>query len=322
MVPGRTADEIDGIRRALSSAEIGRIPPHLTLVPPVNVREVDVATAVDLVRGVAAASAPLALDLGPVTSFLPSNPVCYLAVSGEPPALAAVESLASRLRAGPLAAPSSRRELPFVPHVTVNQHMSRERIAPAVAALAGYEAHVVFEGVTLLEFIEADRRWVALFEAPFGAPALVGRGGVEIELSLSDRLDPPAADWSRRWWAQYSVGQYGPDVRPDEPFAITARLGGVMAGAAEGDVRGATCRLARLMVAADGRGMGVGTQLLRATEHHAVERGCSRVCLEALAGSRAEGFYRGRGYEVTANLPRWREERDFLLMERALPAHQ
>ncbi|MGO8875680.1 MAG: GNAT family N-acetyltransferase [Acidimicrobiales bacterium] len=322
MVPGRTADEIDGIRRALSSAEIGRIPPHLTLVPPVNVPEADVARVADLVRTAAAAFVPLALDLGPVTSFLPLNPVCYLAVSGERPVLAALESLVSRLRSGPLAAPASRRELPFVPHVTVNQHMAPERIAPAVAALAGYGAHVVFEGVTVLEFIEAERRWIALFEAPFGEPALLGRGGVEIELSLSDRLDPVAADWSRRWWAQYSVGQYGPDVRPDEPFAITARLGGVIAGAAEGDVRGATCRLARLMVAADRRGTGVGTQLLRATEHHAAGRGCSRVRLEALAGSRAEGFYRGRGYEVTATLPRWREGRDFSLMERALAPYQ
>jgi hypothetical protein len=40
--------------------------------------------------------------------------------------------------------------------------------------------------------------------------------------------------------------------------------------------------------------------------------------LEALAGSRAEGFYLGRGYEVVASLPRWREERDFSLMERRL----
>jgi GNAT superfamily N-acetyltransferase len=135
---------------------------------------------------------------------------------------------------------------------------------------------------------------------------------------LSSRLDPVVGEWSRRAWQEYSVRQYGPDVRPDEPYAITARIDGEIAGVAEGEVRGALCRLARLMVGPDRRGTGIGSQLLRATEDHAGDRGCRLVRLEALAGSRAEGFYRGRGYDVVASLPRWREERDFSLMERRL----
>ena len=318
MVPARTADEIDGLRRALSSAEVARIAPHVTLVPPVNVRDDDLPAACDLVREVAAEFPPLALELGPASSFLPANPVCYLAVSGEAGVVEALSVLVSKLRRGPLAAPARRPELPFVPHVTINQHMARERIAPAVAALDGYRAHVVFEGVTLLEFSETERRWAGLFEAPFLEPAVVGRGGVEIELSLSDRLDPIAADWSRRAWELYSIQRFGPAGRAAEAFAITARVAGQLAGAAEGEVRGALCRLGSLMVGADWRGAGVGTQLLRACEHHALDRACARVRLEALAGSRAEGFYRGRGYETVARLPRWRQERDFVLMERSL----
>jgi 2'-5' RNA ligase/ribosomal protein S18 acetylase RimI-like enzyme len=318
MVPGRTADEINGLRRALSSGEVERIGPHVTLVPPVNVRQDDVAAVGEFAREVASEFAPLALELGPAATFLPRNPVCYLAVSGEEAALDALVRLASRLGSGALAAPASRRQLAFVPHVTINQHMEPEQIAPAVAALSGYRAGVVFEAVTLLEFSESDRRWSKLVEAPLARPAVVGRGGVEIALSLSSRLDPPAADWSQRAWQQYSARQYGPAVRPDEPFAITARMAGEIAGVAEGEVRSTLCRLARLMVGPDRRGTGIGSQLLRATEHHAAARGCRFVRLEALAGSRAEGFYLGRGYEVVASLPRWREERDFSLMERRL----
>jgi len=239
-------------------------------------------------------------------------------VTGAQRVLDALSRLVAQLRSGPLAAPASRRELPFVPHVTLSQHMAPERIGPAVAALDGYRAHVVFECVTLLEFSEAERRWCNLAAVPFVAPAVVGRGGLEIELSLSDRPEPIAAEWSRRAWEQYSIQQYGPGVRPDEPFAVAARIDGELAGLAEGEVRGLTCRLARLMVGPDWRGAGVGTQLLRATEHHALEQGCGQVRLEALAGSRAESFYRGRGYEVAARLPRWRQERDFVLMERSL----
>ena len=320
MVPGKAAAEIDGIRRALASQEIDRIAPHVTLVPPVNVREDDVPVACDLVRHVSAGLAPLALELGPPRSFLPRNPVCFLAVTGAAGVLEALGDLASRLSTGPLAAPPARHPLPFVPHVTINQHMEPERIATAVAALEAYRAPVVFEAVTLLEFVESERRWVALCDAPLGGPAVVGRGGVEIELSVSERLEPVALDWSQRAWEQYSDRQYGPGVKADAPFAITAHVGGDLAGVAEGEVRGPVCRLARLMVSAERRGTGVGSQLLRATEHHGLGQGCTRVRLEALSGSRAEGFYRGRGYEITATLPRWRQERDFVLMERVLAA--
>jgi len=318
MVTGRAADEIDGLRRALSSAEIDRIAPHITLVPPVNVTDGEVPVACDLLRSVAAGFGPLELDLGPPTSFLPRNPVCYLTVSGDQEAIGGLASLAAGLATGPLAPPAVRRMRPFVPHVTIRQRMDRDKLVAAVAVLDGYRAHVVFERVTLLEYSAAERRWRDLCDAPFAAPLLRGRGGIEIELSLSRRSDPAVEDWSRRTWEQYAVAQHGPDVRPDEPFTICARIGGVLAGVAEGDVRGLTCRLARLMVSPEWRNAGVGTQLLRASEDHGVESGCARVRLEALAGSRAEGFYLGRGYEVVGTLPRWREERDFVVMETAL----
>ncbi len=48
-----------------------------------------------------------------------------------------------------------------------------------------------------------------------------------------------------------------------------------------------------------------------------LERGCARVRLETLDGGEAERFYVERGLLVVARLPRWREERDFVVMERA-----
>jgi 2'-5' RNA ligase len=319
MVTGRVAAEIDGLRRALSSSEIDRISAHVTLVPPVNVAEADVGAVCDLLRSVAADFGPLELDLGPPSSFLPVNPVCYLTVSGERDVLVALASLASRLGTGPLSSPPDRRERPFVPHATINQHMAPERIAAAVEVLEGYRAHVVFERATLLEYSETERRWRVLCDAAFGPPARRGRGGIEIELSFSRHPDPEVRDWSRRTWEQYSVSQYGPDVHPDEPFTIAARVHGELAGVAEGEVGGLTCRLARLMVGPEWRSTGVGTQLLRATEDHAIESGCVRVRLETLSGSRAEGYYRGRGYEIVGNLSRWRMGRDFVVMEASLP---
>jgi len=75
-------------------------------------------------------------------------------------------------------------------------------------------------------------------------------------------------------------------------------------------------RIGRLIVSPEWRSLGVGSHLLRAVERLGLERGCGRVRLETLRGGRAERFYAERGYVVTATLPRWREEHDFVLMER------
>jgi 2'-5' RNA ligase/ribosomal protein S18 acetylase RimI-like enzyme len=318
MVGGRVADEIDGLRRALGSREIEKIRPHITLVPPVNVSDPDVAAACDVVRAAAAMCGPLRLELGPLATFLPVNPVCYLAVSGEPPVATALSALVGRLATEPLAPPPARPARPFVPHVTINQSMDLSLVKGAVEALSAYRATVAFETVTLLEFFEGERRWLPLADAPLGGPSVSGRGGREIELTTSERLDPLAERWAAHAWDQYSREQYGGDLRPYEHFAITARVGGAVVGVAEGEVRTAVCHLARLIVAPDQRSAGIGAQLLRGTERLALERGCERVRLETLAGGRAEGFYRERGYEGVAPLPRWREERDFVLMERNL----
>jgi ribosomal protein S18 acetylase RimI-like enzyme len=71
-----------------------------------------------------------------------------------------------------------------------------------------------------------------------------------------------------------------------------------------------------LIVSPEWRSLGVGSHLLRALERLGLERGCGRVRLETLSGGRAEQFYAEHGYVVTATLPRWREEGDFVLMER------
>ena len=53
-------------------------------------------------------------------------------------------------------------------------------------------------------------------------------------------------------------------------------------------------------------------------ERFRLERGCAHVRLEVLARSRAQQFYEGRGFVVTARLPHWREDEEFVAMEHGL----
>jgi 2'-5' RNA ligase len=161
LVPEPWRAEVDGLRRALGDEALPRIPSHLTLVPPVNVRDDGLPAAFDLVHEAAAACPPLALRLGAVATFAPVNPVAYLTVSGWPDAMARLVALRDALHTGPLERPS---EHDFVPHVTVASELPDDRLAASALALSDYAADVVFERVHVLAE-QPGRVWVPVADA-------------------------------------------------------------------------------------------------------------------------------------------------------------
>src|SRR4051812_80170 len=171
LIPPPIAAEIDALRRAVGVADTTRIPPHLTLVPPVNVREVDLGGAYDVLRDAARRSGPIRLELGPVTTFAPISPTIHLAVGGD---VDAVRALRDAVFVEPL-----ERSLThdFVPHVTITEES--DRIEDAVRALRDYRCEVVIDRVHLLEEFrrpdDGERAWRPLADARLGArPAVIG----------------------------------------------------------------------------------------------------------------------------------------------------
>jgi GNAT superfamily N-acetyltransferase len=130
-------------------------------------------------------------------------------------------------------------------------------------------------------------------------------------------LDAEAAAWAAREWEAYSLADYGV-AEEDVPFAITARRGGEIVGTATGASRLGELYLARLIVGPSDRRTGVASHLLAAVESLAAGRGCERLTLRTRAEGPARALYEARGWRVYAELPRWREGRDFVQMERLL----
>ncbi|HWH35715.1 MAG TPA: GNAT family N-acetyltransferase [Acidimicrobiales bacterium] len=287
VVPEPVAGEVDVLRRACGDPAWGRIAPHLTLVPPVNVAEDRLEDALAVLRGAAAQVPSFAVTLGPPTTFLPANPVLYLAVGGD------VEAL-RRLRDAVFAEPLARSlTWPFHPHVTVVDSGEPPRLVAATEALAGYRAEVVVERVHLLQERRDEggqRVWRPVADAHLGPPAVVGRGGLALELATSGQLDPLAGRFRDGEWA--ALGSEPPS--PGEGLAVTGRRDGQVVGAIEGRIDSEGGEVADLIVAAAHRGEGIGRHLVAAFVAAVAERGCRLVRVRSPAP--AAGFWRHLGW--------------------------
>jgi 2'-5' RNA ligase len=287
LVPPPHDAAVDALRRAVGDPALDRIPAHLTLVPPVNVRADRLDDALAVLRAAAGLVGAFAVRLGPPATFLPVNPVLYLPVVGTPDDadVATLHRLRDAVFTDPLARPLT---WPFVPHVTLADEAAPERIAAAQAALTDFRLEFTVTRVHLLRE-GTDRRWEPVADAELGPPAVIGRGGLELELTRAQQPDPSLAQ---------RLG--------DEPFCITARGEGRAVGMAAGYLtggEGGEAVLVRLDVPEAERGRGIGTQLLAAVEALAGERGCRRAIVQVPAGSRLEAFLAGRGWTADPGPP-------------------
>jgi 2'-5' RNA ligase len=250
LVPEPEATEIDGLRRACGGDRAVRhVPPHITLVPPVNVRADAVGPALAGLRAAAAtraASGPLVLDLGPPTLFHPASETLYLAVAGD-----GLASLRDAVFQPPLA---RTLDWPFVAHVTLAEGIGEARARAAADALADYAVTVTVDRIHVLrEHHEpGGRRWRPVADMPFARPAIVGRGGIELELARSWLVDPEAGEITR---------SDAPAPAGAVSRVVTARRGGRVVGVAQGWERDGEPGMVRIDVVEDHRDLGVERQL-------------------------------------------------------------
>lgn len=262
------ATEINGLRRALGDHALNRYVPHITLAPPVNVNETRVEDALAVVRSVAAHHKPFRVKLGPAATFLPRNPVTYLAVEN------ILGELNRELSVDPFRIDGT---YPFVPHVTIGRNESD------VTAIIRYENEVEIDRLHLMECDE-KRIWFPIADTPFGEPVIVGRGGVELELITSQLADPTTIEL---------IGRRKTDL------VVTARRDGRTVGVAVATFDGSRAELEALVVHREQRGQGIGSQILKQFIHEVRTRGIKEITTEC---TKADSVFEASGFERVEDL--------------------
>ena len=289
VLPEPMRTEVRALRRALGSPSLDTQPPHITLVPPVNVRDERLDDTMAVARSAAASiHGPMRLRLGPPATFAPVSAVVYLGVHGDD--AERLRSLPERLLQGPLL---RTVEHEYVPHCTLHELADDELIASAMHALRDFRYVIDVDGFDLLRQ-ENDRVWRTLASFAFGAPVVRGRGTVIVELRTASVPTPDA----RALLAASALLTHG---APLEPWCIEARLpGGRLLGVAVGgvDTDASLLRVDDLVVDMAERGQGIGDRLVDEVLRYASSRGTTDVRLEVGTASWPKHWFERRGFMV------------------------
>jgi 2'-5' RNA ligase len=155
--------ELSKWRHELGDPQASAIPPHVTLLPPTPIAEVDLPAVEEHLRAIAEDEQPFDIQLAGSDSFRPVSPVVFVPLIEGAADCATIEG---RVRSGPL-----DREVVFDyhPHVTVCHDVPEDVLDRAEAELAPYKARFFVWGFSLFEQ-GPDAVWRPQRDFPFGLP--------------------------------------------------------------------------------------------------------------------------------------------------------
>ncbi|MGH3497465.1 MAG: 2'-5' RNA ligase family protein [Nocardioidaceae bacterium] len=132
-VPDPFGTELRQFRASFGDPQAAGVPTHVTLLPPTEIDDDDLAVVEQHLEQVAAEHTAFGMHLRGTATFRPVSPVVFVAVAE---GISESEMLASSVRTGPL-----KRELsyPFHPHVTVAHGLDEVALDSAFETLSGYE---------------------------------------------------------------------------------------------------------------------------------------------------------------------------------------
>jgi 2'-5' RNA ligase len=161
-IPEPFLGELGAYRERFGDPLAHAIVAHITLVPPMQVRdEQHIGEIIAHLTDVAASVRAFPLVLEGAGTFRPVSPVVFVPLAvGEPQ----VRDIEAQVRVGPLDRPLL---FPFHPHVTVAHDLDEEWLDQAEEAMQSYRA--AFEVGSLALFVQGpDGVWRQRVEFPFG----------------------------------------------------------------------------------------------------------------------------------------------------------
>jgi len=144
-IPSPHAEMLQARRASFGDPLAESIPTHVTLLPPTEVAEDELESAVKHLEEVAAQGRRFPMVLRGTGTFRPTSPVVFVQVSG---GIADCELLEKDVRQGPL---DRSLDFNYHPHVTVAHHVPEPNLDRAFTELSDFECAFEVEEFHLYE---------------------------------------------------------------------------------------------------------------------------------------------------------------------------
>ena len=135
-IPEPHASVLVGWRRRVGDPEAGKIPPHVTLLPPTDLDADQLELIEKHLAEAAATVPPFTMRLSGTGTFRPISQVVFVQVSA---GIAECELLEEAVRRPPI---ERELEFPYHPHVTVGHDISDDAAGRGLRRVAGFRRTV------------------------------------------------------------------------------------------------------------------------------------------------------------------------------------
>jgi 2'-5' RNA ligase len=163
-IPEPWATELQDYRTSVGDTTAAMIPTHITLVPPTEIDDVQLADVEKHLEETAAEVDSFCVHLRGTGTFRPVSPVVFVTlVEG----ISNCEQLAKSLRRGPL---DVDLQYPYHPHVTIAHHLGDAQLDRAFEELSSFECEFDVTGFHLYVH-DAATGWRPTRDFPLQAAA-------------------------------------------------------------------------------------------------------------------------------------------------------
>lgn len=142
-IPEPWATELQDYRTSVGDTTAAHIPTHITLIPPAEVDEAELAAVDAHLAGAAAVVEPFTIHLRGTGTFRPVSPVVFVTLAE---GISGCEVLADAVRQGPLAVDLN---YPYHPHVTIAHHLDDASLDRAFDELAAFNCRFAADAFSL-----------------------------------------------------------------------------------------------------------------------------------------------------------------------------
>lgn len=147
-IPEPYSSELSAVRTAVGDPLGSAIPPHVTLLPPVELADGALPEVTEHIAAIARATSPFALGLSGTETFRPISPVVFVSVKD---GWAECCELQGRVNSGIL---ETELAFPYHPHVTIAQSVVEAQLDRAQQTMSGFDARFTVDSINLYEWCE------------------------------------------------------------------------------------------------------------------------------------------------------------------------